>query len=85
MKVLAFLLGVLSGFALGEVWVLMTDRYDKKSFFKGYHFHHNLFAVPLFLIAFFTQEVIAVVLLGSGIGLIIQHTYREGFKFITKE
>lgn len=85
MAVLVFLLGVLLGFTFVEVWVWVTNKWNTKPIIKGYHFHHSMFAVPAFFIAFFTQEIITVVLIGLGIGIITQHTYREGFKFITKE
>lgn len=85
MEVLVFLLGILLGFAFGEVWVWVTDKWSAKPFIKGYHLHHSLFALLVFFIAFFVSETMRIVLLGSGIGIIIQHTCKEGFKFITRE
>lgn len=85
MEILVFLLGILLGFTFGVVWVWATDKLSAKPIIKGYHFHHSMFTIPALFIALFTQEVITVILLGLGIGIIIQHTYREGFKFITKK
>ena len=85
MEILVFPLGVLLGFTFGEVWVWVTDKWGAKPVIKGYHLHHSLFFIPLFLFASYAQGRIALILLGSGVGVIIQHVFREGIKFITKE
>jgi len=85
MEILVFLLGVLLGFTFGEVWVWVTDKWGVKPVIKGYHLHHTLLAIPIFFTILFTPKIIADILLGMGVGVIIQHTYKEGFKFISKE
>ncbi|MFH1841045.1 MAG: hypothetical protein ABH807_02735 [Candidatus Shapirobacteria bacterium] len=85
MEILIFFLAVLFGFVFGEVWVLITKRCGRKPFLGEYHLHHSLFGVLLFFIGFLTQGIVTVVLLGLGMGIIVQHTCREGFEFITKK
>jgi hypothetical protein len=85
MVILIFLLGSLGGYVFGLVWVWITDKFKKKSIVEGYHLHHSLACIPALFLALFAAPYLAIFLLGGSIGVIIQHTSKEGFKFITKK
>jgi hypothetical protein len=85
MQVAAFLLGILLGYRFCVMWVWATDKIKKRSIVRGYHFHHSLFFISPFLLAFFFSENVSLVLWGIGTGIVIEHTLKEGFKFITRE
>ena len=85
MRILVFILGILIGYTFGEVLASITDRWKRWVIIKNYHLHHSLIAIPLFIIALFTEKIITDVLLGLSAGIIIQHTYKEGLIFVTKK
>jgi len=49
----------------------------------GYHFHDSLYALPLIIGSLFFTSPTRAFLLGIAIGIIIHHTVRDGFLFIT--
>lgn len=86
-KITHSLLGFLSGFAFAFLWEITTPGIGYLAHQGGYHFHHSLFGllaflfVPLFRNDFNKTLFIA----GFGLGVILQHTIKEGFVFVTKD
>src|ERR1035437_6164287 len=86
----AFFLGLL----LSRLWYRYTydshptvKKLDRLGRHKGYHFHQSLYgATSLFVVPFtITHFLVTLILIGFGLGVIIDHTIEEGFIFITKE
>lgn len=54
---------------------------------KGYHIHHSMFGVVFYFIPQFVHmsQGNMLLLYGFATGIIVDHTMKEGFIFITKE
>ncbi len=48
----------------------------------GYRLHHSLYGVLFIVLSLINKNVF---LLGFGIGIIVQHTVSDGFRFLSKE
>jgi len=79
------ILGFLAGGILGEIWAKITHRVHHFAVVKGFHFHHSLFFVPLVLIAVWIWGSASFLIGSAGFGVLAQHTFREGFVFVTKD
>jgi hypothetical protein len=77
----------LGGFVFALTWEVSTLRIGHWAYQKGYHFHHSLFGIAAFLFVplFWEESNKVIVLLGFGTGIIVQHSIKEGFRFITKD
>lgn len=53
---------------------------------KKYHVHHSVYGLSTFLFIPFTLTNITetILLIGFGLGIILEHTHHEGFIFIEK-
>jgi len=80
--------GLLTGFLIGKIWVLVTVgmlQLDGNQKIQGYHFHHNLLSIIPVILLFFVKNRQWLIFLGALIiGIILEHrvTY-GGFYFIT--
>ena len=94
-ELILFLLAFTLGFSVSRLWFVFSYRsnkvkkLDRVGVHKGYHIHHSMYGVTSFMIVPYTltnHHVLAtLVLIGFGLGMIIDHTIEEGFVFITKE
>ncbi len=79
------------GYLTASVWEFVCKHiFHKESLIlRGYRLHHSLFGVILFVCGFLFLVVhrpdIALILLMLGLGILLQHTVTDGFKFVTKE
>jgi hypothetical protein len=83
-------IGLLIGFYCSHVQYFIYKRTRQLAVIgrqRGYHLHHSLFGLILYTLPLFIHmsllQVFFVVSIGTGI--IIDHTLKEGFIFITKE
>ena len=85
--ILLLLSGFFSGFILAILWEISTYKIGHLAHQKGCHFHHSLFGVSAFrLIPILGNDPKEVLFaLCFGIGIITQHSIKDGFVFITKD
>ncbi len=92
-EVVIFLVAVFLGFFLSRFVSFIYDsnpeKIEKITTKKGYHFHHSMYGLTSFLpvpIMIDNHHVLTTfMLIGLGLGIIIEHTIKCGFIFITKE
>ncbi len=95
-EIVLFLLAFSLGFSASRLWFIflyrshpMVKKLDKIGLHKGYHFHHSMYGLTSFMVVPFTitnnHVLITLILIGFGLGVIIDHTIEEGFIFITKD
>jgi len=95
-ETILFLLAFSLGFSASRSWFIfsygshpMAKKLDRIGLHKGYHFHHSMYGLTSFMVVPFTltnhHVLITLVLIGFGLGVIIDHTIEEGFIFITKD
>ncbi len=81
---MTLLLSSLAGFALAFIWDYFCTHVIKKAslIILGWRLHHSLYGVLLLIVGYLVQNM---TLLGIGIGVLVQHTLTDGFRFISKE
>ncbi len=92
-EVAIFLAAVFFGFFLSRLVSYIYDsnpeKIEKITTKKGYHFHHSMYGLTSFFpvpILIDNHHVLTTfVLIGLGLGIIIEHTLQCGFNFITKQ
>ena len=94
-ELILFLLAFSLGFSASRLWFVFSYRsnkvkkLDRVGRHKGYHFHHSIYGITSFMIVPFTltnhHMLTTLVLIGFGLGIIIDHTIEEGFVFITRQ
>lgn len=92
-EVSIFLIAAFFGFFLSKFISFIYDSNPEKieriTTKKGYHFHHSMYGITSFLpvpIMIDNHHVLTtVILIGLGLGIIIEHTIQCGFVFLTKE
>lgn len=92
-QVAIFLLASISGFLLSRfvsfIYNSSPERVERITTKKGYHFHHSMYGLTSFLAAPIMisnhHALTTLILIGLGLGIIIEHTIHCGFIFITKE
>lgn len=95
-EIVLFLLAFSLGFAASRLWFIflyrshpMVKKLDRIGLHKGYHFHHSMYGLTSFMVVPFTltnnHVLTTLILIGFGLGVIIDHTIEEGFIFITKD
>lgn len=74
----------LFGFILATLWEMFCVKIIKKTslIILGYRLHHSLYGLLFVIFGFELQNNI---LFGLGIGILIQHTITDGFRFLSKE
>lgn len=72
------------GFLLAFGWELFCSKILKKTSFIifNWRLHHSLYGLFFIGLGFIIQNIM---LIGLGIGIIIQHTMTDGFRFISKK
>ena len=74
------LVGIISASLYEYIAVTVLKR--KSLIIKGYRLHHSLFAFVFLFFALLTGQISFLLF---GVGVLIQHTATDGFRFITKE
>jgi len=74
---------IILGYTLASLWELFCKYIINKTslIIRGYRLHHSLYGIVLIIIG--TLMDISTPL-SIGIGIIIQHTVTDGFRFISK-
>lgn len=91
-EVVIFLSAVIIGFFLSTflsfIYDFTPEKIDRITTKKGYHVHHSMFGLTSFLVTPIMIDnhhvLTTVVLIGLGLGIILEHTIQCGFIFITK-
>lgn len=80
------LLGCFAGKFLSDILYKFQKRVIRNTFLKNYHIHHSFAGLIIVLLGIFIPFAsIKLVFLGIGIGMFLQHTFSEGFVFISKD
>ncbi len=79
--------GFAAGYLFTGVWCYTTRKIGHWAHWRGLHFHDSLFGLLAFaLIPFFGGRLATVLFLaGLGSGAIVEHTVRDGFRFVTRD
>jgi hypothetical protein len=78
----------MTSFILGFLIALLYESFMRRLFggkgliVRGWKLHHSLYGVLSILLSFINRKIF---FFGFGVGVIAQHTFFEGFWFITKE
>lgn len=92
-EVAIFLIAVFFGFFVSKFVSFIYDSNPEKieriTTKKGYHFHHSMYGLTSFFAAPIminnNHVLTTLVLIGLGLGIIIEHTIQCGFVFLTKQ
>lgn len=81
---MTFLISSLFGIILAYAWEYFCTKVIKKTslIIYGYRLHHSLYGLLFVFIGFLNQNIL---LFGMGVGILIQHTTTDGFRFISRE
>lgn len=81
-----FIGGFVSGFIVGTL-SLKIEQIRNLTHQGGWHFHHSALGLAaLFLIPFLKGDINKIIFIVCfSAGIIIQHTIKEGFIFVTKD
>lgn len=81
---LRFLTSLLLGFLAAYGWELFCSRIIKQTslIILGYRLHHSLYGLLFMGAGYISKNMF---LAGFGIGIILQHTLTDGFRFISLE
>jgi hypothetical protein len=79
--------GLVSGYTFGYLWERCTTKTNLRrlTHFESVHFHHSLLGLIAVLVSFIFRGRPQVIVLCFGLGIIVEHSIREGFLFITKD
>lgn len=87
--IVAFFLGFLVSRISFYLYESNPDKLESITTHKGYHVHHSVYGVTSFFAVPFMlgnhHFITTIILIGLGLGIIIDHTIEEGFMFITKD
>jgi hypothetical protein len=92
-EIVIFLVAVFLGFFLSKfvsfIYDSTPEKIDRITTKKGYHVHHSIYGLGSFIVAPIMIDnhhvLTTVVLIGLGLGIIIEHTIQCGFVFLTKD
>jgi hypothetical protein len=72
------------GFILAYGWEYFCTHIIKRTalIILGYRLHHSLYGLLFIVLGLYVQNII---LIGLGIGILIQHTVTDGFRFLSKK
>lgn len=84
LHMLTLLISSIAGFIFASYWEYFCARIIKRTSFIlfGWRLHHSLYGILFIAIGFSVRNMS---LIGIGIGVLIQHTITDGFRFISKE
>lgn len=86
-RVVCFITSFVLGVILAFIYESIARTVGKNIFNKetlviyGYKLHHSLYGVLFLVLAYVNRNVF---LAGFGLGIITQHTFTDGFRFIQK-
>ena len=80
---ISFVLGVISAYVYESLaGIIGKNIFNKEALvIYGYKLHHSLYGVLFLVLAYVNRNVF---LAGFGLGIITQHTFTDGFRFIQK-
>ncbi|MBP9814006.1 hypothetical protein KBC80_02325 [Candidatus Woesebacteria bacterium] len=81
---LTIILFSIIGFAIAFIWEFFCTHVIRKTslILLGYRLHHSIFGLLIIALGLSIQNI---PLTGIGVGILIQHTVTDGFRFISKE
>ncbi|MDA1317405.1 MAG: hypothetical protein O3B87_05305 [bacterium] len=81
--IFSIILGVLAAFLYENIMLMFGTKVLHKTelVIQGYKLHHSLYALPFFAAYGLNKKIF---FLGFGIGILLQHTITDGFRFIQK-
>ena len=80
---ISFVLGIISAYVYESLaGIVGKNIYNREALvIYGYKLHHSLYGVLFLVLAYVNRNVF---LAGFGLGIITQHTFTDGFRFIQK-
>ncbi len=80
----ALILSAIFGIVLAYFWEYFCTHIIKKKELRlfGWRLHHSIYGIIFVVVGLFNQNIINI---GIGVGILIQHTFTDGFRFISKE
>jgi hypothetical protein len=80
---ISFVLGIISAYVYESLaGIVGNNIFSKEALvIYGYKLHHSLYGVLFLVLAYVNRNVF---LAGFGLGIITQHTFTDGFRFIQK-
>lgn len=77
-------LSCISGIILAYLWEYICIHLIKKTSFiiRGFRFHHSIYGLIFIASGIVFRNA---TILGIGLGIIVQHTITDGFRFVSKE
>ena len=80
---ISFVLGIISAYVYESLaGIVGNNIFNKEALvIYGYKLHHSLYGVLFLVLAYVNRNVF---LAGFGFGIITQHTFTDGFRFIQK-
>jgi hypothetical protein len=81
---MTFMLTVVIGFVLAFVWEYFCVNIIKRTVLIvwDWRLHHSLYGLLFLILGFLVQNIIFI---GLGIGIVVQHTFTDGFRFVSKK
>lgn len=84
MDIVKLVLSILFGYILAHVYekVAIVVSRNRPLVLFGYRMHHSLYGILFVGLGYWYQSLL---LFGIAIGILLQHTLTDGFRFISKE
>ena len=81
---MTLLISSILGILLAYSWEIFCTKILKKTslIIFGYRLHHSIYGLLFLVIGIISINIVCD---GLGVGIIIQHTITDGFRFISKE
>jgi hypothetical protein len=81
---MVFLFSTLLGYILAYGWEYFCIKIIKKTslLILGYRLHHSIIGLIIILLGMVSNSLYVI---GIGVGVIMQHTITDGFRFVSKE
>lgn len=81
---MTLIISIILGYIIAHLYERVIVMATKKDalIIKGYRLHHSLYGTAFLVLGFLSQNIIAI---GLGVGIIVQHTLTDGFRFVSKE
>lgn len=80
---MTIIISIIVGYILAYYWEFFCIHilHKKSLIIGGYRLHHSLYGLFFVIAGLYLQNIM---LIGLGIGILIQHFITDGFKFISK-
>ena len=81
---MTLIISIIIGYLLAHIYERIGIKIsnNKPLVISGWRLHHSLYGILFFALFILFQNII---LLGIAIGIIVQHTLTDGFRFLSKE